>query len=287
MFRIHARSSRVVMLLGVLIGTAALTTASPKTFRFISINAGHGEDTIPSGINDRRQIVGYYAFFAGADQRRHGFSLIDSVFRTIDVPGALHTWARGINNQGTIVGSYQDVVTGRLSGFRLDGEVFTPIDVGGAVATEVMGINDRGDVVGVYNASRGFMMRGAVITLIDYPDAAFTIATGINNHGDVVGYYYVEGWHGFHWRDGAFSTFDEPEETNSFFLHGINDAGRIVGGYDNRYGFILKKEQLTDVAIPGALRTTPQGINNRGLIVGTFESPTLPGVVSGFLADFD
>jgi hypothetical protein len=56
------------------------------------------------GINDLGQIVG--DFVRGG--QTHGFLDAGGHFTTIDVPGAASTGIRGINNDGTIVGYYQD-----------------------------------------------------------------------------------------------------------------------------------------------------------------------------------
>ncbi len=59
-----------------------------------------------SGINDARQIVGWFSDAVGT----HGFLLAHGRFTTIDVPGATAgtTNAYGINATGQIVGSFGD-----------------------------------------------------------------------------------------------------------------------------------------------------------------------------------
>src|SRR5262249_23044537 len=64
-------------------------------------------------INTHGEIVGVYSDItvdeSGRESRRdHGFLLKNGVFVSIDVPGALHTRAFGINSNGTIVGAYVD-----------------------------------------------------------------------------------------------------------------------------------------------------------------------------------
>jgi hypothetical protein len=43
----------------------------------------------------------------GADNNLHGFLLSKGSFGTIDFPGAINTFASGINPEGEIVGGYQ------------------------------------------------------------------------------------------------------------------------------------------------------------------------------------
>jgi hypothetical protein len=55
-------------------------------------------------VNDRGTIAGDYFDADGT----HGFVLDRGGFTSIDVPGALATFAAGINDRGTIVGTYID-----------------------------------------------------------------------------------------------------------------------------------------------------------------------------------
>jgi probable HAF family extracellular repeat protein len=57
---------------------------------------------LPAGLNDAGQIVGTYEY-EGA-----GFVLSDGVYTTLRVPGAEDTEAVSINNDGQVVGFYQD-----------------------------------------------------------------------------------------------------------------------------------------------------------------------------------
>jgi hypothetical protein len=65
--------------------------------------------TSGSGINDAGQIVGDYI----DPVPMHGFLLSDSIYVTIDVPGAFQTIPLGINNAGEIVGTW--ITTNGLS----------------------------------------------------------------------------------------------------------------------------------------------------------------------------
>jgi hypothetical protein len=65
-----------------------------------------GGGTAATGINSEGTIVGYYC---GADGiANHGFLLSKGNFSTIDVPGALVTFAGDISAKGEIVGAYID-----------------------------------------------------------------------------------------------------------------------------------------------------------------------------------
>src|SRR6516164_1927383 len=76
-------------------------------------------------------------------------------YTTIDVPGAIGTYAQGINASGQIVG-YYEVAGGRTYGFLLDVDgSYITLDVPGACDTRASGINDAGQIVGWYSACPG------------------------------------------------------------------------------------------------------------------------------------
>src|SRR5436190_8143430 len=69
-------------------------------------SAARAGGTFANGINGSGQVVGS---FQGTDFRVHGFLLSGGIFSTIDGPSApVITDAAGINNQGQIVGTYND-----------------------------------------------------------------------------------------------------------------------------------------------------------------------------------
>jgi probable HAF family extracellular repeat protein len=109
------------------------------------------------------------------------------------VPNALNTSASGINDNGMIVGYYED--TAGLHGFVLSGEDYTALDVPfvGASNTIALGINNRGRIVGTYQTStgiHGFTYDNGSYNTIAVPGAFDTTPTGINRSGQVVGFYH-------------------------------------------------------------------------------------------------
>jgi hypothetical protein len=80
----------------------------------------------------------------------------------INVPGALETQVRGVNNYGEIVGFYRPSTSVCLSeipanaqvpicgtrGFKIVNGVLTELNVPGATSTAITGVNDYGDLVG-------------------------------------------------------------------------------------------------------------------------------------------
>jgi uncharacterized membrane protein len=219
-------------------------------------------------------------------------------FTSIDCPGGVPTTARGINNQGEIVGSHAGHAVLINNGQCTP---LAPTTVLGTQRSVAFKNNDRGDVVGYYvdndGLPHGFLLsKKGVLTLLDFPGAGDTQALGINESGTVVGLfdiYDAQGnfivEHGFTWDNGAFSQVDDPGAADTALL-GINARGDIVGVWDSgppdypNHGFIQSKHgQFTNFDVPfaGGTQTQPNDINANGKIVGLYVDAG--GAIKGFL----
>jgi hypothetical protein len=126
------------------------------------LTAGPGERNIETTMlttkTSRFTILGLALLFAICLVSR-GLAK-EQVFTTIDVPGAIATFAYGISPQGDIVGYY--IGGAGLHGFLLSQGASTTIDVPGASYTEALGIDPQGDIVGVYykggDLQHGFLL---------------------------------------------------------------------------------------------------------------------------------
>src|SRR5262249_29678133 len=119
-----------------------------------------------------------------------------------DVPDALGTGARGINDQGDIVGRYTDA-QGVFHGFLLRDGMFETIDHPSGVATQLYGIIATGDIVGHYlrpndgtvngGTTHAFLRSGetGAFTEIDVPGTNNTLAIKMTPSGEVVGCHHV------------------------------------------------------------------------------------------------
>jgi hypothetical protein len=187
---------------------------------------------------------------------------------TINVPGALETEVRGVNNYGEIVGFYRPSTSVCLSetltnrqiptcgtrGFKIINGVLTKLNVPGATSTAIMGVNDSGDLVGFYlkpQAScpfgiyHGFVWyHQNVIKTLDFPnatgfcgsDAGWTVPMGISKGGTVAGtiWYAYNGQPagGFVWSNGAFHHMYVGERggcTSCNGVYGVSSMGKLVG----------------------------------------------------------
>jgi uncharacterized membrane protein len=144
-------------------------------------------------------------------------------YTTIDFPGALATFALGINTAGDIVGYYSDP-TFITHGFLLSQGVFTTIDAPGSSQTFCADLNDSGEIVGYYldasgRGPHGFLLEGQTYTKIDFPGGLSTRALSINNAGEVVGYYFANAngkTLGFEDINGVLSSFNPlPHSTQT------------------------------------------------------------------------
>jgi uncharacterized membrane protein len=195
-----------------------------------------------SDINTAGDIVGSYATADGDTvgflRTRHGR------FSTIEVPGALSTSPRAINNSLQIVGSFMELtpwLDESWRGFLIDRRgtlrvLNHPFASPGSPGSQTFpaAINEAGVIVGSFGGSEGddpwhgFILRDETWTIVDYPGADQTFLTGIASNGQVVGYanfLFSEGpSRGFLYRDEVFE--DLP-----LWLYptGINASGLIVG----------------------------------------------------------
>jgi len=181
---------------------------------------------------------------------------------SINVPGAIETEVRGVNNHGEIVGFYRpststclqvpanpQVPTCTTRGFKIVNGTLTKLNVPGANSTAIMGVNDHGDLVGFYlkpepgctfGIYHGFIWyHQNVVKTIDFPnstgfcgsDALWTVPMGINKRGSVSGTVWspVNGQPsgGFIWKNGTFHVMN-PGGPNSG-VYGMSNRGILVG----------------------------------------------------------
>jgi probable HAF family extracellular repeat protein len=176
------------------------------------------------------------------------------------------TNANGINNEGKIVGSYQDA--SGYHGFVYSNGKYTTLNVPLAPYTYAEDINDKGEIVG-YGGAYGFLYSGGKYTTLSDPQGRFTQAYGINNKGQIVGEFLdsVGFRHGFLYSNGKYTTLDVPLAINGTFARGINNEGQIVGFYADKasaiHGFLYKGGKYTTLDVPSATGgTQPREINN-------------------------
>ncbi len=217
--------------------------------RVVTIDVPGGVPTQLNKINDRGQIVGRYQTIPGVDSFR-GFLLTGGRLVRLDYPGAMYTQPLGINNRGQVVGEYQ-TPDGKTHGFLWHRGRFVTIDKPGAPATSLVDINDRGQILGAtadpadpagLASLRPFVLDQRRFVTFRAPGAPVTFPYDLNNRGQIVGYTLaptaadpLAGARGLLLASGAsgpFTPVDVPGVPRSSAA-GLNDAGAIVGQYEN------------------------------------------------------
>ena len=232
------------------------------------------------GLNGQGQLVGMDDVIRG----RHAFLAEGESYVSLDHLGILGThtsFARGINNQGDIVGGYAGS-DGKEHGFILRQGKLATVDVPfrGAVGTQLNAINDAGVIVGVWVdhafKGHGFIYENSSFSKLDYPGARDTTPFGINAKGVIVGNWdsdQASMGHGFVFSNGQLNSFDVPNAMpNETAANGLNDGGQIVGTYvghdGNFHGFVRDGSTFATIDCPGAVATIAWGINPNGQIAG-------------------
>jgi hypothetical protein len=237
---------------------------------FKSENFPHSAQTQVIGINDIGYTVGFWANKAGAN---FGFYKYKGKFHDIKgFPGATNSSPRmvqllGVNDNAIAVGFYANAATptANLRGFEynIKKHKFSRVLQPGVTVHNLnkntpsltaAGINIHGTVAGFYNTkggvTDGFVKRtnGMFVTLA-VKGATMTQAFGINDSGLVVGAYTTGSGtsaksFGFTWKNGHFTTVNDPHGVGTTIINGVNDRGELVGFYvdsaGNTDGFLAK-----------------------------------------------
>jgi uncharacterized membrane protein len=219
--------------------------------KFSSFDFPGAAQTAAYGIDKSGQIVGVFVDSSGY---YHGFKLVKSTYTQLDCPGVSgNTVPLAISNAGDIVGRCGDSSGFLLSGgvytmITVPGAVYTYAE-GINKAGVIVGYYIDGN-----GNSHGYVDNGGSVTTVDYPGYPNTYLDSINDSGLILGGYgsntvigsttYL--WtHGFLYSQGNFSTFDVPfGAVQATEPYALNNKGEIVGGYvDSQgmtYGFYAK-----------------------------------------------
>ena len=299
-----SRYAAVLTAAALLVSPIKASTATTESFTPTTIHYPGSTSTAARGLNNSGEIVGTYACTASCTNPvtgetitagTHGFLLQDGIYTRIDVPGGTSTIARGISEQGAIVGHYN--VGSVTHGFEyVDGNYVHPIDVpadlfdhpGSTLRdTLLIRISPQGDVVGCFHEDNiamttmhGWLWRNGTFTVL--PD---TMNNGIAPTGEVVGYYASSGVSYVAVNNAIADTF--TFDGNLFTLaYDVNPRGDIVGVYGvnqantvgspvSPRGFLRTKDgAYRSLEVDGASSTQVFGINSIRDIVGQYTDAT-------------
>lgn len=212
-------------------------------------------------------------------------------FVNIDNPDADWTEARGINNNGVIVGSYG--LGGTRHGFVLEGENYSTLDYPGAESTFAAGINDIGEIVGSYTdaaGQHGFKYSGGNFSGPINHNGLPTVLVDINNSGLIAGYAGQDAYTAESFISNGVESVnirypfwgDDIEET---IILGINNLGQGAGYFffADYYGFFYDGNTYYDVNYdsPSMTESLARDVNDNGVVLGTY----FDGISGTFLLD--
>ena len=139
-----------------------------------------------------------------------GFTLIDGMLSTYNVPDSLTFGFYGLNNAGQAVGFYQDANEVSHGVVVQDGEL-AQFDFPGAAETEIFGVSESGLLIGDIFDTDGAIHGFVGSEQFDVPGAVITYADDMNAAGTLVGSYVDADsvYHGYiRHADGSFTIFD-------------------------------------------------------------------------------
>jgi uncharacterized membrane protein len=209
-------------------------------------------------------------------QAESPLSTINVTFTTIDVPGAIHTAVYGINTNGEVTGIYANA-DGSGGGFSIIDGNLSLFQYPGGDDTLPIGINDSRVISGSsfvnnYSEIVSFLYDGTTFTTIQAPGNTVTLANGINNAGEIVGGYGTLDTTKAFIRIGTrFKTIPAPGNYNNAYGNGVNNVRQIVGSTDEA-AFLYSHGKFKRIAVPGAIHTSAWGINDKGVIVGSYDA---------------
>lgn len=210
--------------------------------------------------------------------------ILNYSFLAFDPPGSVDTVAHAVNNQGQIVGRFQDgagIVHGYLR--NTDGS-FVTIDPPGSAFAVALGINNVGTIVGEWQALDGTFhgftrSPSGFYTTADFPGSVDSELAAINSQGTTVGDYDLGDLStsiAFVDARGMFTSFEDPAaapmETAAF---GINSGNFISGFFDdpagNEHSFVrAPNAQFQNFDFPRADFTDSFKLNDSGSLVGQY-----------------
>jgi len=217
---------------GTVVGTGFTNTNPVKNLGFI--RWANGGITLVNGTislvdrNDLGVSIGYSA---------SGQVLVDSSGTITPLQLSFNNngfFSRGINNWGSIVGSYN--TSSASNGFkRFSNGGTIKLGFPGASSTFPTSINDHGMIVGSYFVGsgggqlpqNGFIYSQGNWATLNYPTSLFTDLVGVSNNGGVVG-NATDLDLAFQYENGQFKTIVAP-----------NGAGVTVTGISPRLGLIV------------------------------------------------
>jgi probable HAF family extracellular repeat protein len=253
--------------------------------------------SVATAINNQGQVVGWSSMNA-TDSVEHAFLYSNGVMNDLGTFGGNISQAKGLNNNGEVVGIAYYPSNNLTHAFYYHGGAIIDLTPGSNYHSEANSINDSGQIAGGYNDPNGtgffhaFLYQNGTLTDLAPTDgtARSSSASQINASGQVVGRMLsspaYNQWYGFLWSGGVLKTFLPIPSGDYNQINGMNDAGLVVGagvdaaGTSVTYPFLYNGNSVTYLfSTCGAASQ----INNASHVVGYFYSADCWTTQTGFL----
>ena len=278
--RLLPRDNRFEVLFLKTVGFLLVLTAVAAAGPIYTVSAVGGLGGPASGyaINSAGAVAGWAQNPAGYQQ---AFVSTPGGFQTLS-PASTDSYAYGINNSGTVVGT--TYVNGTAHGTVWSGSGSTDLGAN----SYAMAINNSGEVVGG-NGGAFTVVNGQLQSLATPQGIGWSAAYGINDGGTVVGDGQLANgaFRGIVWNsDGSMPLLGTLGGSGSQATD-INNNGEVVGfasvasGY--QHAFTMLDAMMIDLGTLGGGSSYAYGVNDGGEIVGY--SYLANGGQSAFLYD--
>jgi len=196
------------------------------------------------------------------------------ILANVDYPGALNTSASGINENGDVVGSFENGLN-QIQGFVrfADGTFSDPIVYPTALNTYLSDINNTGTMCGSYTLGdgvfHGFFLSGSTFTKFDL-HAHNTYLRGLNDARNFCGTTIDQAFVSI---DGTVTMFAIPRHviTDAYGINNLNQAvGGAVRGPQVEYSFLRQADGriVWPIRAPVTANTGLFAIDDKGRMVG-------------------
>jgi uncharacterized membrane protein len=283
----------------VLAGGAISAASHAAAYTYTTVLEPGASATAFWDIGNAGTIVGYSHFGPLEGGAPRGFVYSGGVFTPLTGPsGAIGTYAMGLSDSGTVVGSYYDttfvedglLLPGPQRGFVYTAGSYATFDVPGATDTQLRAISPDGRyLTGFHHSALAPVGQGFVydtvsnaFTLLGAGGYDLTIAQGVNDAGIVVGSDRQVDEETFEVLAQIAFTYDATTGirtdvalpgTDRTSFRAISAAGVVTGWTRDAagtVGFSGWPGALTPIAIAGAADTFAEGSNDAGTVVGNF-----------------